>query len=493
MDDFRKPEPKDTPGQESAESRDAGSATGIFGRPTAPAHSAGEDDLLASLLRQSAGPQSAAPVPPASPSAPSAAESPTSVFVAPAANPSTPASGAFSKPASPGEVTRILQRVKPAGEKQDLAGIFRQVSIEKTPANEPAPPAAVPPGSAEPRAESSPGSFTQAFRDLAAKSAANPGAGPAANASAPPAVAAMPQSAGPGEFTRLFQAVQSPSQQSSTRTDAPLVQAPPPVPAPPPQTAAGSPESLTQLFAKSAPAAEAPGSLWTPAPTRDASFPSAPAKQEEPLPAQGGFTQLFQALNQGPAAPAKPADLPPPAPTPSGPAGQVGFTQLLETLSTKGAPAPAPSPLTAAPPAAAAPVLPPSGEGEFTRVISASALRESQARLPAAPSPAPVAAAPAAPPAARPPMPAGMPPMPHFQMPGMAAPHAAAPAAAAPHALFPMAPPAFQFPPAAPPPPPAAPAPQAGGLQKYLPLILTVNIFLMLAILLVLFVVLRHR
>jgi hypothetical protein len=60
-------------------------------------------------------------------------------------------------------------------------------------------------------------------------------------------------------------------------------------------------------------------------------------------------------------------------------------------------------------------------------------------------------------------------------------------APASPH----LAPQAFSFPPMAPPAPPPAPAPS--GLQKHLPLILLVNVFLLVAIVLILFFVLRHH
>jgi hypothetical protein len=57
-----------------------------------------------------------------------------------------------------------------------------------------------------------------------------------------------------------------------------------------------------------------------------------------------------------------------------------------------------------------------------------------------------------------------------------------------------FAPPAFSFPPVpAPPPPVAAPAPPQSTLQKYLPLILVVNVFLMLAIVLILVFALHHK
>jgi hypothetical protein len=57
-----------------------------------------------------------------------------------------------------------------------------------------------------------------------------------------------------------------------------------------------------------------------------------------------------------------------------------------------------------------------------------------------------------------------------------------------------FAPPAFAFsPPSAPPPAVAVPAPPQTTLQKYLPLILVLNVFLMLAIVLILVFALHHK
>lgn len=488
MDEFRKPSgEKGTPGQNAPESQESGSATGIFGRETIRPHPGGEEDLLASLLRQSSAPPTPVSAPSAAPIQDAPATSPTSIFAAPVAAAPTQAPAGDARAAGPGEVTRILQRVKPSASKPDLAGVIKQVSLEKPGAPKPAEPTAgsvIPEPSGQPVSGGSPGSFTQAFRELSANSAAGK--------VTPAPVAPQSEPSGPGEFTKLFQSVQAPPQPSSYRPDPPYApSAAPAAPVPSPPTS-GTPESLTQLFAKSTPAAEAPGKPWTPAPNFEASFPATPPRREEALPAQGGFTQLFQSLNQGPATPPKPAELPPMATAPSSPAGG-GFTQLLQSLSpqeSQAAPAPLPT-IPSAPPVASAPAAPPpsaAGPGEFTRVISASALRESQARTPAAPTPA----VPAQAPAMRAPVPAGMPPMPvppampMAQMP-MAGGHAAPPQM--PAGMSPQ----FSFPPAAAAPPAPAPAPAPSGLQKYLPLILMVNVFLMLAILLVLFFVLRHR
>jgi hypothetical protein len=114
-----------------------------------------------------------------------------------------------------------------------------------------------------------------------------------------------------------------------------------------------------------------------------------------------------------------------------------------------------------------------SGPGEFTRVISGSALRDLQGGSGAAPPPVAPAAggAPAWP---------GMPAMPAISKPPMPA--------AAPH----FAPPAFSFQPPAPPPAPAAPA--AGGMPKWMLALLAVMGFLVIALLIILiFVLMRHK
>ncbi len=215
---------------------------------------------------------------------------------------------------------------------------------------------------------------------------------------------------------------------------------------------------------------------------------SSPARPQEGMPpAQGGFTQLLQALNkEEPAKPAEPLMAPPPLqPAPAVPAAG-GFTQLLQTLSAEPAPKQAGAP-PVMPPVQPAPAAPSSsgGPGEFTRIISGSQLRDLQAQnAPAAPA---QAARPGAPPMQFPQAPA-LPPAP--SIPQMPAAHgAAAPPAAMPH----FQPPAFQFPPAPAPPPAPPPAPAPSKLQQYLPLILILNIFVLLVIVLILIFVLRHK
>jgi hypothetical protein len=451
MDEFRNPPEKAGPaGGKDQETGDESSATGIFSKPPVPSNPAG-DDLLTSLLRQAS-----------SPAGPAASEAATM----------PPSPGPFAKPAerpksaAPGEATRLLQAMKPApASKPDLASVFKQISVEKIPAAGEIPgERAQPPGG-----PSSAGEFTQAFRNLSAKSSG------AAPSTAPPAQKSDPSA--PGEFTRLFQSAQTPAE-----TPPPRAMAPPAAPL------RDSPDSLTQLFSRSS-APAGPASAPAGAPESDAPFSLTPLQSEGTPQSRGGFTQLLRALEKEPVADPKPADVAPPLSSsapPSGPAG--GFTQLLETLSAQGSRAPEAPPPMGPPPAqpmTPTPVSTSSGPGEYTRVISASAVRESYGTAPAAANPQPAAASPGAMPPVMPQIPLRPPAIP------AAVPHAAAPAPQM-HAGMPAMP-AFSFPPAPAPPAAAPPAAPAGGLQKYLPLILLVNVFLLLAIILILIFVLRHR
>jgi hypothetical protein len=509
---------------------------------------------------------------------------------APAASEGTNASG-------PGEFTRMLQTLKapPGGSApgakpaQELASIFKQVSVERPERADTPPPAGKPfavpvekAGAAESPAgpaentgtgedRAIPTTFTQMFSalsekpsrpaEMAATSAWTPVTAaptPPVQPAVQPAVPAPGQPIGqssaqpsgqsfgaaasePGEFTRVFQSVQVPGGPAgSVPGNRPALVVPPPEPSIGSESRSSEPGGFTQMFSKPAVPAEAvrrdepgtftqmfskPAAPAAPPAAQETAFPSLrteppPAEKdfgwaagraaEPPVAAQGGFTQLFRALNQEEAGSAKApeAPLPPMQVAPQTSAAAGGFTQLLQSLSTppaQGAPGvdPAagipgiPQSRPAAPPAGnfpaanfsgagttspaggPAPSGPmPSGPGEFTRVISGSAFREAQAGAVGGPASAPLAA----PAAGRPsfPMPAAMPPM-------------AAPKAPTPH----LAPPAFAFPPpAAPqagPPPPAAAAPPQSGLQKHLPLILLVNVFLLLVIVLILVFVLRHR
>lgn len=505
MGEFRNPfDRPESPGTDEPAAQQPASATGVFGKPAAPANRPPQEDVLASLAREKNLPVTGSGERTAASPAPPALEPPNS--------------------GAPGEFTRMLQTFKSPpsasapGSKpaQDLASIFKQVSLEKPPERADIPPPAPRPFAPSAQkagedtqpvaSEAIPTSFTQMFSTPAAKA-------PQTQPTAPPATLPSAAQNQPGEFTRLFQSVQTqgdtasrspaapaPASPELSRTSEPASSTEPGAftqmfskPAVPPQIAQrDEPGSFTQMFSQPA---VRPMPQETPFPplrpesrtdtrpdprpeTRpERSFGFSPAPNvvsEPPLPAQGGFTQLFRALSQEESASAKQSDpLPPLAPPAAAPSAQGGFTQLLQSLSPQPSSSPAaPPPMQPLRPAAPPPVS--SGPGEFTRVISGSAFREGQGAPPMPPAAAPVSAPGGESMAGRPAFPAAMPPIP----------------SAAPH----IAPPAFAFPPAATPqpaPPPAAP-PQT-SLQKYLPLILLVNVFLLLVIVLILVFVLRHH
>jgi hypothetical protein len=495
-------------GAEPSGAADSTSATGIFGKVSAQPIPT-EEDLLASLLAQDI-----APVAPA--------ENPVKTG---GAAPPVPTPQPPSLPpaqSGPGEFTRMLQTLASMeqnasttaapGPSQDIRQVFSQVPIQdiqnkgsRDPeANAPAQSANPPASASQPAAgrPSEPGDFTRMFSSVSTPSAqppASPKPAPSAGDSAfPPSQ--------PGEFTRMFQGVGPAAPVTESRLS------PAPEAAPPRE-----PGDFTRMFSSQAPLTS-PGQDSLKSLGPEPSFQSSPAplpsdsgwqpirsagsaSPAPPLPAVGGFTQLLQTLNQDskPESSSVPAPRAPLAPELPG-AQPGGFTQLLRTLSDQ-EPAPAspdpgphvaqslnsrvfpPSPTPGAG-SAEPPVLPPmappaaSGPGEFTRVISGSALRDLQAPG------APAQQAPAAPSPWTPP---NLPKPPGF-------PVAAAPAvpSAAPSGS-PFAPAAIAFPPPPTPAPPPPSAPQPGTLQKHLPLILVLNIFLMLAIVLMLIFVLHRK
>lgn len=469
------------------------------------------------------------------------------VGISPAARPVSPAlvPPSQAEPAPPGAFTRM----------------FSSMGASASSGSAPAPtlaadkPVASPPSASAPAA--APGEFTRMF---SSREAATPtSSAPAQPSPGPPSPPAAPRS-GPGEFTRMFSSPVSSGQESmpsspvssaaAERTGVPGIQSSPVSESKFGASAAQSePGAFTKMFAgqgASAPPQEDPLKSLRQTPSIDSrlhlSMPQTPAA---PPPAEGGFTQLLQALNQEPKpkepapvatssfAPLRPASqTPDPIPAPPPPAAPVaagGFTRLLQSLAPPAgpplasvpfaAPAAAPpmpsaaapaapfaaTPLAPASPWATPPSLPPSapppkapGPGEFTRVISGSALRDlqgAQGMPPAAsapPAPAPVWMPPQMPkPPAMPPMsatpgmPQGMPGV--GAMPGM---HAGMPPAGG--GGVPFAPQAFGMSPAVSQPPVPAAPPQT-TLQKYLPLILVVNVFLLLVIVLILFFVMHHK
>ena len=490
--------PFDEPGFSGKSERAAGeasSATGIFGTVPAASTPPQDDDILQSLMRKPDAPASvdatralpqSSPLPQTAPPAMAPAVAPPAFAPAATSNPSAPA--------GPGEFTQILRALnaspsdppvpaKPAG---DLASVFKQVSFEKTPLSgsiaSPAPPQSS-------SAPSSPGSFTQMFSTLTAKTVEEQSdAKPAPplpvtqpwQAVMPEAAPVPSQASGPGDFTKMFQAMPAEARSMSRTPVLPV--------APPPQSQpSAGPGSFTQMFSTlspvNSPQEDPLKSLKAePIPPNNFQF-SAPLRSPEPS-AQGGFTQLLEALNKEQTATVKAAEplmAAPPLAAPSPAAG--GFTQLLRTLSAEPASQPATPPLPQM--VQQAPVAPPpsSGPSEFTRIISGSALRDLQGGSAGSVPPVagPSAGRPAFAPMPLPPAP-HMPPMPQFQ------PHAGA---AAPPPMPHLTPAAFAFPPA--PAPPAAPVPEPGKIQKYLPLILVLNVFVLLVIVLILFFTMHHK
>ena len=494
MDNSKFPFEKEKPdaGTGPAEA-DAGSVTSMFATPVVPKAQTSTEDLLAELLKPKAAaaqtaPERVVPVVPVVPLAPVVAKPPVAEGkkgdvtrlleelqaaghaplrppVAPAAKVAAPAADP-----NPGEFTRIFTQLPTPQPKPPSPPVAAAPPLQVQPA--PAAPAVA--------AAQQPGEFTQFLQKMssaekldggsAAGAGVAPGGWPAGlpvESSAP--LREAPKSSEPGSFTQLFQAV-------SKGGAAALPPAPAPVEAAAP---AAGPGAFTQMFQ----------SISTkPEPLRPAPLQESP--KSAPV-SQGGVTQLFDSLassapgHQAPAPPLeKPFTLPSAPISQPMPASGGEFTRLMRTLSDP----PAATPATPPPMAPAMPLpqsLPQAapmsqaqsqaGPGEFTRIISGSALREAgvgAAFPPLAPS--------SAPPPARVAAPAALPQLPHLKPPAM------------PHA--PAAPAGFGLPQAfAPPPAPApAPAPQS-KLQQYLPLIVVLNVAVLLIVVLILIFALRHH
>src|SRR6185312_10120915 len=161
---------------DSSAANQPASATGVFGTVSAPHAADDEDDLLKSLMKGAVA---------STPNQPVLADAPSSPTPAPAAAaapvPPPPA------PSAPGEFTQMLQTLStmppapaapassapganPPAPKQgsDLAGVFKQVAFEKSPAPPPSVPAPAPLPSSTPAPQSpssgsagSQGGFTQ--------------------------------------------------------------------------------------------------------------------------------------------------------------------------------------------------------------------------------------------------------------------------------------------------------------------------------------------
>jgi hypothetical protein len=200
----------------------------------------------------------------------------------------------------------------------------------------------------------------------------------------------------------------------------------------------------------------------------------------------GEFTQMFQRLAETRHMPERSAPpsyyTGPSSPEPAQMGG--GFTQLLRTLSYEGTPE---FPLEESAPPRVQPT--PQGQGEFTRIVSRSAMREAMLREEQQRnhSPAPQEPSASAPDpqrtsdlpqqfvsavAAMPPLPGSTPPLPP---PGLPPAMASFP--------FPLAPSSAQvLPPSA-----------SGRLQEYVPLLLIANLFLTLLTLIIVAVALSHQ
>ena len=347
------------------------------------------------------------------------------------------------------------------------------------------------------------------------KTPPSPPAPPSQKAAAPDTTKPAPSNAAPGEFTQLFQAGHS-----ATPTPSPM--ATPPSASPFASTGSEAHGEFTKMFQKAPPAAPVPSPLGSPS-----ASPFAAANPDAP----GELTKLFS-MSPTPA-PQTPAKDPFAAfSAPAAPAGsQESLTQILSRASQtppKGTPALTPatppassSPFNASPagggathifnqPTAAAPTAPtpPSGPGEYTRIISGG---QSPAGSQAAPPMAPPAQA-ATPNAIAGAMPQVSGPQfsgpqfsgpqfsgpqvagPQFGAPSMQAPSVQGPYVQAPQVQGPymqtpqVAAPTFQAPTAAPP----TAAPEKKGIGSYMPLIIILNVLVILAIVLVAYFALKH-
>jgi len=437
---------------------------------------------------------------------------------------------------SSGGFTELL-RALPLDPKQTLQDQSK-LTVEPTP-----------PGHAGPAPA---GGFTMLLRALndpisSAASHAKPGA--SEEPEEPPASPKWPSSAPaqsiaaapPGGFTELFKAM-PPQNVAPGMSASPL-----PNSVQPPASQGSEPMSLTQLLQqagkeKSQPPSQAPAPASAGA--DEASFTRllARAPQQQSMPAErledrrpaeklnygavpGAMDEILSGNSaESPFAPSAPA----PAVSP---AEGVGLTRLIRILDESPAPAQTPSPQSSVgvPPAAPAwggPVVSPtqpaqsapnasaSGPSEFTRILSASKMREMEINRPAAAAPQtlPVAAPPAVPPSARgsaPGMAGGMgagsyAPSVQVQA-GPASFSAGAGGAQGYIGMPPMQPPpASMHPPmmpampgpAVPQAPPAPNPPVAAGgmgkMQQYIPLLLVIVIFLLVALLITVIFLMKH-
>ncbi len=392
------------------------------------------------------------------------------------------------------------------------------------------------------------GGFTMLLRALndpisCAASHAKPAASeepeePPASPKWPSSAQAQSTAAAPsGGFTELFKAM--PPQNA-----APGLSASPPRPwempnrVQPPATQGSEPMSLTQMFQlagkeKSQPPSQAPPPASTGADEVSFTRLLARAPQQQPMLAERledrrpaerlNYGAVPEAMDEILSRSGAADSFAPPAPAPAtSPAEGIGITRLIRMLDESPAPAQTPSPQSSvggplAAPAWGGPVVPPaqpaqpapsasvSGPSEFTRILSASKMREMEMnRSPAAAAaqPPPVAAPPTAPPPAlgsAAGMAGGMGAgsyAPSVQVQAGPASFSAGsggaqgyigmpPMQSAPASMHPPMMPAMPAP-AVPQPPPAPKAPAAAGMgkmQQYIPLLLVMIIFLLVAVL----------
>jgi len=317
------------------------------------------------------------------------------------------------------------------------------------------------------------GSFTQLFGTLNAEP--GPTSPPARTESFPPAQPAyreaafeQPQSgtgrasdAGMSGASQVFSTYRPAPEPTRADAFSPVAQPPYNPPVRQPEPTAPAKGGLTQLLRT----LDQPG--------QPGAQPLAPA-QSFPPPSQqpGAFTAVYGKLDGGDAAPPPVAPVPPPQNYPQSFPPPVDNRDATQAFRSPQVSAPLAAPQVGA------------GPSEFTRILNASTLRESLLRGGGAPVAEPAAPAQSSPgisfsPVAMPQMPSVA--TPHIAVPQMSIPHGGGGGAPqAPHLSMPTMPQA-----------PAVPqvptvqiaAPGAGKMQQYLPLLLIMIIFLLVAVL----------
>lgn len=393
-------------------------------------------------------------------------ESGTQPFEETADNPSasSSATGLFSRG---GKVA-----ASPVGERDEISQLLREprgmAGTQPTEEKNPSP-------SSSPRLASQPVDLTGIFRKV--KSDRTPDGSPRIENRVPPAASSGSSESEQG-FTQMFQSLSA-----ASRKTTPAV-----------ESSADGSEKVKQEKINAGPEEKLPPLEWKVGLLPGNEDSRQPRQGSQSL-GQGELTRLFQRLDQNETASAEAGTGARPNASQATP--QLGgFTQLLRTLSAEAEVVE--TPMQSAIPV---PVVPPSasGPGEFTRIISGSMLREAQGRTGTHQSvngnawqqQTPMATSGSAPvpmanltPGMSPVMPAASPVMP--MMPQMAS------QPSPPMASMPMTPPV-----------PSAPAPSLrvqpeatteGRLQRYMPLLLIGNFFLMfLVLILVVFVLLHHH